>query len=98
MKEKKVKCDVCGEEYVVWDMTLYGGVSNLLHFDCVNLEINTNQLDHPESKRVEKMFGKGHFNICFCCLLVSLGVKTKLEKKLHKMHYVNGKVVHELQK
>jgi hypothetical protein len=60
-----VYCDVCGFD---------------LRFDG-KLTISGVQIDllgaNPARKRVEELFGKNQFKICYVCWLKSLGVKPK---------------------
>jgi hypothetical protein len=43
---------------------------------CTVVALNVSLLGaNPERRRVEKIFGKNKFNICYVCQLKSLGIK-----------------------
>ncbi len=60
-----MKCDVCDR-----NLTDQYGIS------IVGISIQISNFI-AEEKRVEKLFGKKEFNVCYVCLLKSLGVKEK---------------------
>ena len=62
-----MNCDVCGESITDEDGNWPGKSIALLGA-------------HPARKKVEEIFGKNKFDICYVCILKSLGVKTKHAK------------------
>lgn len=72
MKTKKTetKCDVCGHHMK----------SKTDKGEMIGISFTFNEAsfgDHSEIKRIERMFGKTKFNVCFPCCLSSLGIKRK---------------------
>ncbi len=61
-----VHCSVCGES--MGD----GNDCNVIAMSC---EVSG---DHPQTKRVEKVFGRTKFSICYVCFLTALGVQEVL--------------------
>lgn len=60
-----MKCDACGKDLSNEDGENWPGKSIALLGA------------HPARKRVEEVFGKNKFDICYVCVLKSLGVKVK---------------------
>jgi hypothetical protein len=58
-----MNCDVCGEDLRNEDGKIWPGKSIALLGA------------HPARRKVEKAFGKNKFDICYVCVLKSLGVK-----------------------
>lgn len=58
-----MNCDVCGENLN------YEGEGNVVGKEIALLGAN------PARKKVEEIFGKNKFYICYVCVLKSLGVK-----------------------
>ncbi|MCK5016959.1 MAG: hypothetical protein KAS32_07785 [Candidatus Peribacteraceae bacterium] len=64
-----MNCDVCGEDLRDENGSVWAGKQiSLLGA-------------HPARKRVEEVFGKNKFYICYVCVLKSLGVKRKIENE-----------------
>ena len=59
-----MNCDACGENMTDEDGNWPGKSIALLGA-------------HPAKERVEEVFGKNKFDICYVCVLKSLGVKEK---------------------
>ena len=60
-----MNCDVCGQDLKGEDGYIIAGKEIALLGD------------HPARKKVEEIFGKNKFSICYICVLKSLGVKSK---------------------
>lgn len=65
-------CDVCGQDLRGEEGIVIGKKVYLLGAN-------------PARKRVEEVFGKNKFNICYVCLLKSLGVKEVESAKLDNL-------------
>ena len=57
-------CDLCG------DCLTHKGVTD----SALGIELDGDH-SHPQRQKVLDMFGKDRFRICYCCWLLSLGVK-----------------------
>lgn len=69
-------CDACGQDLRIDGHIIVGTQVSLLGAN-------------PARKKVEELFGKNQFNICYACLLKSLGVK-KIKRPKKKASTIKG--------
>ncbi len=67
----KIRCSVCDETVEDAGCDLENTTMALL------IDVG---VDHPQCSRVTEKFGKTNFRICYCCWLMSLGVKPLSEQ------------------